>query len=273
MRTIALLTDFGADSFYVGAMRAVLAACGPAVPVVDVTHGIAPHAVGQAGFVLDRVFDWFPPETVFVTVVDPGVGGSRRNLVVATGGRFVVGPDNGIAGEVVARAGLERAVVIEDHRVARYRRHDPIGHTFHGRDVFAPAGAAVAMGADAGELGHDVDTIEPPSGLPPVEVGDGFVRGAGRYVDTFGNIVSNISVRDIAGAFHTRGHREIVAGIEGRGVGPLYEYYSQAPAGTLMAVVNSWNLVEISANRTRASDVFSCERVEDLSIELRAARP
>jgi S-adenosylmethionine hydrolase len=269
MRTIAQLTDFGADSFYVGALRAVLNAAAPGAPTVDVTHGITPHAVAQASFVLDRVLDWFAPGTVFLAVVDPGVGGERRNLIVETGGRFIVGPDNGLVGEVVARHGLSRAVAIDENRLSRYRAAGPMGRTFLGRDVFAPAAAAVALGVDPSDLGDPAEELAVPSLLPELVVGEGHIRGAGRFADGFGNILSNISVADVDSAFPDRAEVDVT--IASRRAGRLRGRYDGAPRGELIAVVNSWDLVEVAMNQGRAIDVFAGAAVESLVIDLAAA--
>jgi len=272
MRTIALLTDFGADSFYVGTMKAVIAAAAPDVPVVDVTHGIAPQAVLQASFVLDRVFDWFAPDTVFVVVVDPGVGTNRRALVVEVGGRTLVGPDNGVLWEVIARYVTLRPFVIDESALAPYRSHAPMGRTFHGRDVFAPAAAALASGVDAAALGTSPAGFVVPDNLPVVQRDEDRVRGSGRYVDAFGNVLSNISVSDLAAVFGDDFRDTTTVRVAGRDVGRLHDVYSDGEPGGLMAVLNGWNLVEAAANQGRAVDAFPAAAVESIEFEVRSAR-
>jgi S-adenosylmethionine hydrolase len=271
MKTIALLTDFGADSFYVGAMKAVLAARASGAVVVDVTHGIAPQQILQAGFVLDRVFDWFAPGTVFVVVVDPGVGTSRRALVLEFGGRTVVAPDNGVAWEVVARHTIIRPINIDKTTLAPYRAHAPMGGTFHGRDVFAPAAAALASGVEASALGTVADAMEQPESFPAVIRGDGVVRGAGRFVDAFGNILSNIAASDLTAVFGERFRDAASVRVEGRDVGRLRDVYAGGERGRLMAVLNSWDLVEVASNRGRAVDAFAVAPVESIRFEVTAS--
>jgi len=132
---IAIITDFGYRDFYAGILKAVIARAAPSVRIVDVTHGIVNHAILEAGFVLERVFKYFPEGTVFLAVVDPGVGGSRRNLVFEAGGRFVVAPDNGLISDLAARVEIERCGEILEREIAPYRRHEPSGGTFLGRDI------------------------------------------------------------------------------------------------------------------------------------------
>jgi hypothetical protein len=253
-------------------MRAVLGAGAPGAPVVDVSHGIEPQAVDQASFVLDCVFNWFPPETIFVAVVDPGVGTDRADLVVETGGRFIVGPDNGIAGDVLARHGITRAVVVEEGAVSRYRASQPVGRTFLGRDVFAPAAAALAEGVDMTTLGAPARGVAPCPWLPDVVAGEGCVRGRARFVDTFGNILTNIATADLESAFPGLYPGELDVTIEGRPAGRLRGAYGEVPEGTLTAVVNSWNRVEVSINQGRAIDAFPRTPPDALSVELRAGK-
>jgi S-adenosylmethionine hydrolase len=270
MTTVALLTDFGIDSFYVGVMKSVLASAAPGATVIDITHAVEPQAVAQASFVLDCVFDWFAPGTVFVAVVDPGVGSSRRALVVDVGGRRIVGPDNGISAEVVSRHGTARAVVIDPAAVRSDRVHDAVGRTFAGRDVFAPAAAALARGAAPASLGTPADGIEPLGLHFEVETGEGWVRGTGRFVDPFGNVLTNVTADRLDAVFGGRGG--VVASVDGRDVGPLHEFYAERSPGTLMAVVDSWGLVEIAVNQGRAIDALGGAAPESLSIELRVER-
>ena len=144
-RIVAVVSDFGDDSFYVGVMKAVVLAAAPDCRVVDLTHSIPPHAVDQASFIIDTVFNFFPSGSVFLSVVDPGVGGPRNNLVVEADGRYVVGPDHGIATDVAARAERVSPYLIDDEKIGPYRLAAPVGRTFLGRDVFAPAAAALAV--------------------------------------------------------------------------------------------------------------------------------
>jgi hypothetical protein len=272
MKTFALLTDFGTDSFYVGAIKGVLAGAAPQVPIVDVTHGIAPHAVAQAGFVLDRVFGWFPPGTVFVVVVDPGVGSDRRGVIVDVDGRTIVGPDNGVAWEAVVRRANARYVVIDDSTIGPRRARARVGSTFHGRDVFAPAAAALALGADATTLGAPTDRIEAPGAFPRLERGDGFIRGRGRFVDAFGNVLSDVSGADLVAVFGERFRDAATVSVAGREVGPIHDFYESRPPDELMAVLDSWDLVEVAANRGRAVDAFAAVPVESLVFEVRRVR-
>lgn len=268
MKTIALLTDFGADSFYTGVMRAVLAGRAPGALVLDVTHAVTPHAVDEAAFVLDCVFDWFEPGTVFVVVVDPGVGGERRNIAVEAGGRFVVAPDNGVVGDIIGRVGMTHAVEIDEARILRYRTREAMGRTFLGRDVFAPAGAALSQALSLAELGDGAGDLETAAWLPDVDVAPGGIRARARLVDTFGNIMTGITRDHLGTAFPGVADERIEAVVDGHRLGPLRRQYAGAPSGRLVAVVNSWNRVEVSIDQGRAADAF--ETPSTVTLELRA---
>jgi hypothetical protein len=257
---IALLTDFGSSGFYAGAMRGAVLAADPEAVIVDLTHGITPFAVAEASFVLSTVFEFWPPGTVFVAVVDPGVGAERRNIAVRARGRVVVCPDNGIASDVAARFGIDRAVAIEEAAVAAIRKHRARGRTFLGRDVFAPAAAFLAAGGDECRLGAAIGDVRLLP-LPGLEVRDGYVRGETRYADDYGNLLTNISGDDIAAAFGETPLAGIRALIDRTAtVDGIAECFAQGAPGELMAVLDSWNLLEVAVREGSAADRFPAGR-------------
>ncbi len=186
MSIITLLTDFGAASPYPAEVKGVLrGAC--RASIVDITHDVPPHDIAWGAHVLAAVAPAFPAGTIHLAVVDPGVGGARRPLAVASGGQFFVGPDNGLLMPAARAIGTPRAYVIDTERFARR----PMSATFHGRDLFAPAAAALAEGLP-------VEDVGPPAASPidlaeraPVREAQ-VLRGQVSYCDPFGNIVTNI---------------------------------------------------------------------------------
>ena len=269
-RIVAVVSDFGAGSFYVGVMKGVVHAAAPDCHVVDLTHSIRPHAVGEASFVLDYAFDYFPTGTVFLTVVDPGVGGARKNLVVEARGRYLVGPDNGFTTEVLARAEGSSCCIIDEEKTAPYRVGPPVGRTFLGRDVFAPAAAALAAGKRPADIGEPVTTAPATLDLPPVEVGAGRITGRARYVDDFGNVLTGITGHHLRSAIGDMHAGRIAATIDGDELGALCRYYSERSPGTVMALLNAWDRVEVSVCEGRAADRFAGRPLHDVVIELRA---
>jgi hypothetical protein len=220
---VTLTTDFGAGSPYVAAMKAVLLRSCPDAVLVDVSHTVPPFDVLSGAFVLWAGTRHFAPGAVHLAVVDPGVGTERRPVALRRSGSWYVGPDNGLFGLVVEEGAADAAV--ELHRPAT------ASATFEGRDVFAPAAAALATGRPASELGRPPPT--PPQGLP--------VRGpAVLWVDAFGNLVTNL--RPPAAPVR----------VNGREVTRTARTFGDAPAGEPFAYTGSMGYVEIGIPEGRA---------------------
>jgi S-adenosylmethionine hydrolase len=266
---IAVVSDFGADSFYVGVMKSALYYAAPECRIVDLTHSIDPFAVAQGSFILDTTFDFLPGGTVLLAVIDPGVGGPRRNLIVEADGQYIVGPDGGLVTDIAARVSSIRSYVIDESTLGRFRATAPVGRTFLGRDVFAPTAGALAAGHTPTDVG--VPSQEPPVtfNVPPVRVDDGRVFAPARYVDAFGNILTGITEEHLRAAFGETAPDSIRASIDGRELGSVCRYYQERPDGSLMAILNSWGRIEVSGSECRAIDGFTGRRVEDLTVELR----
>jgi len=266
MRTVALITDFAADNFAVGVMKsAVLAAC-PDARLIDITHAIPPFDVAAAGYLLSLTFPWFPPDTVYLAVVDPGVGSARRALALECGERVVIAPDNGLCAEALDRHGAGRTVAIQEKSIAALRSFPAVGATFHGRDVFGPAAGHVAAGNDITTLGALADPPSRITGLPVVTTEPGFVRGTGRFLDRFGNILTDIRREHLEAAFGDAG--ELVAAVNGRALGAIRDHYAAAAKGGLIALVNSWDVVEIAVVGGNAAQELGIAAATDITVEL-----
>jgi hypothetical protein len=267
---IAVLTDFGPDSFYVGVIKAALCSAAPQVPVVDLSHSVPPHAIDQGSFILDTVCDFFPAGTVFLAVVDPGVGGKRRNLVVEAGGLLFVGPDNGLFTEVSLRRVPTFTFEIEDSRIEPYRMSPPAGRTFLGRDVFAPAAAALACGKLPREIGVETSPGPVTVPVPEVDIQPGLVRGVARYADPFGNILFAITGVHLRRAFGHGNPAALSARAAGQDLGTVRRCYADCPDGSPAVLVNSWDRVEIAVPGGNAMNHFAQEALAGISIEIRA---
>jgi S-adenosyl-L-methionine hydrolase (adenosine-forming) len=228
-RIVTLTTDFGTADGYVGAMKGVLARLAPDAVVVDLAHDVPRHDVAHAAWVIATSAWEFPVGTIHVVVVDPGVGGDRLELVVSARGHDFVGPDNGVFAYVGAQAETTHAITSTAFRLPA----EATSATFHGRDIFAPAAAALANGLPASAAGPATCAA---GRLPwaPEAIG---ARGAVVHVDVYGNLITNLG-RDALGA---RG----VARINGREV-PLRRTYADVPEGALVAYVGSAGTVEIA---------------------------
>ncbi len=238
---IALLTDFGTRDPFVGVMKGVILARCPGAAVVDLTHEIPPQRIEEAAFWLERCFRGFPEETVFVAVVDPGVGSSRAALVARAHRRWFVGPDNGV---------LASALELDPAR--QVRRIDPArlglptpSRTFHGRDVFSPVAAELASGRltlDAFDVSEtrSVPFVALPKGAPVVRVDR--IEGRVVTVDRFGNLFTNIA----AGLLLDRGAFAGAVVEVGGAFAPLRETYSDVESGALVALVNAFDVLEVA---------------------------
>jgi hypothetical protein len=237
---VVLLTDFGSADWYVAAMKGVLLGLAPGAALVDLTHAIPPGDARRAAFVLAQAWPWFPAETVFVAVVDPGVGGARRALAARAAARSFVGPDNGVLTPALEQPGA-RAVALDPARLAV----PELSATFHGRDLFAPAAARLAAGADLAALGPAVaDAVRLAPERPFARAGALVAHVV--YVDRFGNCITDATREDVAAwlagrdaaGLRLRAGRAVVAG--------LARTYADAPEGAALALVGSGGRLEIA---------------------------
>ena len=188
---ITLLTDFGMADHFVAAMKGVILTKTPNVRIVDLTHQIPAQDVAAAAFSLLGAFEAFPPKTIHVAVVDPGVGSKREALVAEAAGQIFVGPNNGIFTYIFERhVPVARAITSE-----RWFRH-PVSATFHGRDVFAPVAAAIAKGEKLTSLGPRINGLVKLPSLAVERSSDGKLRGRIIHIDHFGNCITNFTQAD-----------------------------------------------------------------------------
>lgn len=241
MAIITLTTDFGTADGYIGAMKGVIARIAgshPAPMVVDLAHDIPPGDIAHAAWVVATATTEFPNGSIHVVVVDPGVGGTRREVVVRARSRWYVGPDNGVFAYVTDRA--SEAYAIENERF----RAEHVSCTFHGRDVFAPTAAAIASGEDPTTAGPRVELA---GRLPwgPRE------REVGRivHIDRFGNLISDLPEAEAGRAVAVAGQ-----------VLPLLGTYEDVAPGQLLAYIGSAGTVEIAVRDGRADRQLAIAR-------------
>ena len=242
---IALLSDFGVRDHYVAAMKGVILGVCPDATLVDITHEVPPQDVRTGARVLASCYASFPTGTVFVAVVDPGVGSARRGLAADVGDYRLVGPDNGLLSAVFAERPPLRVVELRERQYAR----PTISRTFEGRDRFAPAAAWLAKGVVLTALGPDVATCERLEWPVPVESADG-LSGVVDHVDRFGNLVTNLDRTRVerlarAGAIEVR--------IADRQVPRLVDTYSDAAPGDVCALFGSTDHLEVAVNGGHAA--------------------
>ncbi len=223
---ITLLTDFGTADGYVAEVKGVLLSAAPRATLVDVTHQVPPGDIRAGQFILGRVWHRFPPGTVHLVVVDPGVGTARRALAAQAAGHCFAAPDNGLLSPLPPDA---RFVVLPVP--------DAAAPTFHGRDVFAPAAARLATGVPLDQLGRPI--TDPYRSLLPAPRFDGIGwTGEVLYIDRFGTLITNLAVEQVE-----RGVRIRVAGTD---VGPLRRTFGDVERGALLAFPGSGGTVEVA---------------------------
>lgn len=246
---VALLTDFGTSDHFVASVRGSILSILPSAVLVDITHDTSPHDIRSAGFSLWACYRDFPSGTVFCCVVDPGVGSDRRRIVLRTEERLFVAPDNGLLSFVLDQSGGELYEVQE----RRYMRERITG-TFDGRDVFGPVAAHLAGGVEAGQVGPAIeDPVRMVTGIAReenVEVREGSII----HIDRFGNLITNLRPDDVAAG--------AVLEIAGNEVSERRSYFAESSGGGVFSIVGSAGLIEIAADRQRASDLL-CASVGD----------
>jgi S-adenosyl-L-methionine hydrolase (adenosine-forming) len=236
---VTLLTDFGTADGYVGEMKGVVSELAPDAEIVDITHDISPQDVEGGRLALARYWQRFPLGTVHVAVVDPGVGGSRDALAVAAAGRYLVGPDNGLLSPALLMPGA-RAVVLPIPPGA--------SSTFHGRDVFAPAAARLALGDAIETLGSPADSPVIRRTPEPRRGGDGGLHGIVMTIDRFGNAITNLV--GLRGGSIAVGDRTL----------SIVRSYVDVPAGGVTAVCGSSGLIEIAERDGNAARTLRLAR-------------
>jgi len=264
-RFISFLTDFGLADDFVGTCHGVIKRIAPDVEIIDVTHGIAPQAVLQGALILRNTLPYLP-FGVHLAVVDPGVGSTRRPVIVrdADGGLFV-GPDNGLLVPAADLAGIESAHELANPAYAL----EPVSRTFHGRDLFAPAAAHLALGVEPSELGPPLATDALVRlDLPTPSVNDGIVDASVLYVDRFGNIQLNMTRDDLDRVGIVPGTRFELEVAGERYYATAARTYGDARPGEIVLYEDSYRNVAIAINRGSAAEMFVVQPGQRIRLHL-----
>ncbi|MEO8078073.1 MAG: SAM-dependent chlorinase/fluorinase [Acidobacteriota bacterium] len=249
---IALLSDFGTRDHYAGTMKGVILGICPDATLVDITHDVTPHDVLEGALQLAAAWRYFPAGTIFLVVVDPGVGSTRRGMAAEAGDYRFVAPDNGVLTAVLQEVPPRRAVELTEPQYAR----PLVSRTFEGRDRFAPAAAWLATGVQVEALGRAITDYHQLE-FPAVETGGETLRGVVMLVDRFGNLVSNIDRRTFDAFAHA--HRvTVTAG--GQVVARIVNTYAEMGPGEVCALFGSSNHLECATNGGSASALLSLGR-------------
>ncbi len=256
---ITLTTDFGARDSFVGIMKGVIARINPHAVVVDLTHGVPPQDILAAAMVLSHAVKYFPQKAIHVAVVDPGVGSTRRPLLVNVDETYFIGPDNGVLS--LAWEGRQPNRIIHLSNPRYYLQ--PTSGTFHGRDIFAPAAAYLSLGIAPEAFGDPLDDCVRIR-RPEIVRAERALTGEVVYIDAFGNLFTNIKEQDL-----TELDRENVSIVVGevtiRGLSP---HYSAAEGGRQVALINSWGVLEIALNKGNIARRFNIKIGEKVHVSI-----
>ena len=262
MSIITLTTDFGLADGYVGTMKGVILGIAPSVTIVDISHNIPPQDVREAAYVLYTAYPYFPPGTIHVVVVDPGVGSERRAIALRTPRATFVAPDNGVLSYVIACETVEEIVNLTNPRYHLL----PVSRTFHGRDVFAPAAAYLAQGIPLTEMGEPVAEII-TFALPQPQVRPGgTIVGQIIHIDRFGNLITSIKANDLP---YQALLGERVIEVKGKAILGIANSYAEVPPGELLAIIGSANHLEIAVSGGSAAQALDAKVGDEVVLRVR----
>ena len=258
---IALLTDFGTRDHYAGTMKGVALGICPDATLVDITHDIAAHDVLGGALELAASYKYFPAGTIFLVVVDPGVGSKRRGLAAEAGDYKFVAPDNGVLTAVFDEHPPRKVVELTERKYAR----PTVSRTFEGRDRFAPGAAWIAKGIDLGALGRpaaDILRLE----IPKAQADGDTIVGEVLRIDRFGNLVTNVDRR----TFDRLANQTLDIRVGSHAIAKVVSTYADANAGEVCALFGSSDHLEIAANGASAAALLALERGAAVTITRRA---
>jgi S-adenosylmethionine hydrolase len=241
---ITLLTDFGDVDSFVGAIKGIILSINPEARIVDISHNVPPQDIQAAAFILLTAYRLFPAGSVHLAVVDPGVGSSRRPILIQAANYSFVGPDNGIFSYVCEEEANFKVFHLTNDSYFR----KPLSSTFHGRDIFAPTAAALSTGIEPRKLGKEIDDLVRLKSLQPERLKSGKLRGRIIYIDRFGNCVTNIKPE------HFKDGARLEVG--GRTVKAFKEFFAEGSKDKLFGIWGSAGFLELSAYKTSAAKLL-----------------
>ncbi len=263
IRPIALLTDFGHTDAFAGILKGVILSIHPEARIVDLCHGVAPRDIGHGAHLLDISLKYFPKGTIFCAVVDPGVGTSRRAVLVETTDYFLVGPDNGVLWAAASKNTICRIIHLTRSRYFLSR----VSATFHGRDMFAPVAAHLSAGVDPGAFGPEISRLT-PFAFPEPRPMEGKLILAVRHIDTFGNIGLNLTREQ----FMPLAEKGFLLRVNQTQITRYDETYAAAPEKTPFVITDSAGFVEIAVkNGHAASQLGVSKQDSDVAVTIEPA--
>jgi len=258
---IALLTDFGTRDHYAGTMKGVALGICPDATLVDISHDLPPHDVLGASLELAAAYKYFPAGTIFLVVVDPGVGSSRRGIAAEIGDYKFVAPDNGVLTAVADEHAPKKVVELSERRYAR----PTVSRTFEGRDRFAPAAAWLAKGIELTALGRPAGAMHRID-LPQPEVNADQIAGQVVRIDRFGNLITNIDRK----TFDKLAGAPLEIRVGPHQIAKVVSTYADAAPGEVVALFGSTDHLEIAANGSSVAAALDVGRAAPVHVARRA---
>ena len=258
---VTLTTDFGLQDHFVGVIKAVILNINPEVVLVDINHDISSYDVFDAAYTLVQSYRFFPSDTIHLVVVDPGVGTARRPILARTMDHLFVAPDNGVLSLIYER---EENVEVR-HITADHYFLNPVSNTFHGRDIFAPVVGWLSKGVEVDKFGDPITDFARFTPPQPKRVSDSLVKGVTLKVDKFGNIITNLTPKDLPELFsdHPPPFKIIINQQE---ITKLNLAYSMGKPSEIFAMVGSSGYLEISTNCGSAAQALNVSRGADVGV-------
>lgn len=252
---IALITDFGANDYFVGAMKGVILSINLEAKIIDITHDVSPQDIRSAAFTLRACYQDFPRKTIFVAVVDPGVGSNRRAILVETESYFFIAPDNGLLSFIFDEAKKLRVFELTDEKFFR----SPVSRTFHGRDIFAPVAAHLSNAAATDAFGDEIKDFIRLQTSRPQKISENKIEAEIIHTDRFGNLITNLRGEDLPEKFSLE--------INGRKIEKLRSYYAQAERDEVFMIFGSAGFLEIAAFNNSAAKLLNIENARKIFVK------
>ncbi len=270
-KIIGLLTDFGSKGqHYVASMKAVILKINSQIKIIDISHEITPYSIIEASYILETIYKYFPKGTVFITVVDPGVGTSREILGLKTNSNhYFIGPNNGLFSDILVKNIIECIEIQNDEFFCK-----PTSITFHGRDIMAPVAAHLLSGVLLNQFGHkfDLNNLEKLNKIYDINFEKKTIKCIIQYIDSFGNGTTNIPIVNNKiqnSEFSLNEGRKINMKIRGNNYEGIFTtHFSSIPIKSLLFLVGSTGFLEISINQGNASQILGFNVGECITITL-----
>jgi S-adenosylmethionine hydrolase len=260
---ITLTTDFGLKDPFAGVMKGIILGINPDAKVIDITHNIQRHNIFEASQVIAMSYKYFPSTTIHIAVVDPGVGGMRRPIMVSTGDHYFIGPDNGILTQVIEEQASHFIEVI--HLTSSQYFLPVIGSTFHGRDIFSPVAAWLSKGVDPRGFGEQIDDYIRIDVPKSVITNESTITGEIVSIDNFGNAKSNIKKDDMAKLASVKSKDKFNIVFNNEQI-PLVNYYAENESPGLSAIINSFEHIELFVYKDSAAEKFDIKTGDSVTL-------